>query len=175
MPLPEKYAWLKSEPAPRMLVEALKLYGITEKAGDQDNPEILAWAKELNIPAYIHDSIAWCGLFIAYVAKQAGKGVIKDPLWAANWSKWGTAQTVAMLGDVLLFRRPGGNHVAIYVGEDDVSYHVLGGNQGDKVSITRILKTRCWSIRRSVFATGQPANVRVIRMTGTGAISTNES
>lgn len=175
MNLPKQYQWLANESAPRMLVEALKLYGTTEKAGPDDNPVILQWAKELNIGAYQKDSIPWCGLFIAIVAKNAGKGVVANPLWAANWAKWGTEQKVAMLGDVLLFSRLGGNHVGIYVGEDEATYHVLGGNQGDKVSIIRILKGRCWTKRRSKFTTGQPANIRVVQLDAKGIISTNEA
>jgi cell wall-associated NlpC family hydrolase len=37
-----------------------------------------------------------------------------------------------MLGDVLVFRRGGGGHVALYVGEDEEAFHVLGGNQADR-------------------------------------------
>jgi len=33
-------------------------------------------------------------------------------------------------------------HVGFYAGEDATHYHVLGGNQSDSISITRIRKTR---------------------------------
>ena len=36
-----------------------------------------------------------------------------------------------MLGDILTFKRNGGGHVGLYVGEDKDCYHVLGGNQGN--------------------------------------------
>ena len=36
------YPWLLKENAPRMLIEALNLYGVKEKAGSENNPEILA-------------------------------------------------------------------------------------------------------------------------------------
>jgi hypothetical protein len=45
-------------------------------------------------------------------------------------------------GAVLVFEREGGGHVGFYVGEDGTSYHVIGGNQGDAVSVARIAKTR---------------------------------
>ena len=32
------YAWLQNEPAPRILVEAVRLFGVTEVAGNGDNP-----------------------------------------------------------------------------------------------------------------------------------------
>lgn len=54
-----------------------------------------------------------------------------------------------MLGDALTFKRNGGGHVGIYVGEDSTCYHVLGDNQSNMVCITRIEKTRCSGIRRT--------------------------
>jgi hypothetical protein len=33
-------------------------------------------------------------------------------------------------------------HVAFYAGEDETHYHVLGGNQSQTVSVTRITKQR---------------------------------
>jgi len=55
---------------------------------------------------------------------------------------------------VLVFDRAGGGHVGFYVGEDLTSYDVLGGNQGDRVSIMRLEKSRCvarrWPIGRAV-------------------------
>jgi cell wall-associated NlpC family hydrolase len=79
-----------------------------------------------------------------------------------------------MLGDVLLFSRGSGGHVGIYVGEDEKCYHVLGGNQGDAVSIVRIQKVRCIGIRRTDWSRAQPSNVRVIRLSSNGVISNNE-
>lgn len=172
--LPEKYKWLASEPGPKMILEGLKIYGTVETSGKADNPVILGWAKECGINHYFHDDIAWCGLTIAVIACRAGKPVPAKPLWAANWGSWGNKAIVAMLGDVLCFKRPGGNHVALYIGEDNLTYHILGGNQGDRVSITRILKERCWAIRRPDYGI-QPLNVRKIILTADGTISKNEA
>lgn len=174
MDLPLEYKWLSNEVAPKMIVEALKLYGIKETIGNEDNPVILQWAKELGLKDYTHDSIAWCGLFVGYVAHNAGKEVVEGPLWAANWLKFGNSANEAMLGDVLVFKRPGGNHVGLYVAEDKDTYHVLGGNQSDKVCITRILKVRCRGARRGIFNTGQPVNVRKIIVSASGIISQDE-
>ncbi len=55
------------------------------------------------------------------------------------------------LGAILVFwrgKRTGWlGHVGFYTGEDTSAYHVLGGNQGDKVSITRIAKERLLEAR----------------------------
>lgn len=177
MALPEKYQWLESEGAPKMIVEALKLYGTSEDLSIKNNATIIAWAAEVGgsvEDVYKSDAIPWCGLFMAVVTKRAGKEVVKSPLWALSWSNFGDKTDTPMLGDVLTFVRKGGGHVALYVGEDNTTYHLLGGNQSDKVSITRILKTRMYAARRPVYATAQPANVRKIILSPGGEISTDE-
>lgn len=75
---PKQYAWLLKEPGPKMLVEALKHYGVKEIAGARNSPEIMAWADELggNVRAvYQQDSTPWCGLFVAMLAHRAGKAL----------------------------------------------------------------------------------------------------
>lgn len=47
--LPAQYAWLSKEGGPKMLIEALKLFGTLEAPGAKDNPVILAWAAELGL------------------------------------------------------------------------------------------------------------------------------
>lgn len=173
--LPTQYQWLEQEPSPKMLLEFLKMYGVTEAPGTGDNPTILAWAKETGLEkVYIHDSIAWCGLAAAVAAQRAGKEVPKDPLWALNWAKFGTHTNVPMLGDILVFTRTGGGHVGLYVGEDDTAYHVLGGNTSDKVTIARIAKARLYTARRPIYSIAQPTNVRRIILSSNGELSTNE-
>lgn len=180
MQLPKAYAWLAKEPGPRILLEALKLYGTAEVPGPNDNPSILAWAKKTGLDrVYKDDETAWCGLFMAYVALQAGWGVPLNPLGARNWRAFGKAAKTAMLGDVLVFwreKRTGfKGHVGLCVGEDSVAFHVLGGNQKDRVSIDRIEKSRLLEARRCPWRINQPGNVRVVRLAATGAISKNEA
>ena len=79
-----------------------------------------------------------------------------------------------MFGDILVFSRGNGGHVGFYVGEDDTCYHVLGGNQSNMVNVTRILKSRCISIRRCSWKISQPLNVKVVKLSPNGIISTNE-
>lgn len=170
------YKWISVESGPKLIVEARKLLGVKEVPGSGDNIEILKWAESLGLEKeYRKDDIPWCGLFVAYVCKMAGQKVVDKPLWARNWANFGTKETVAMLGDILVFVRDGGGHVGFYVGEDKLSYHVLGGNQSDMVCITRIRKERCVAIRRTPWKFAQPDNVRVVMLEPSGAISTNES
>lgn len=175
--LPKKYAWLAGEPGPKMLLEALKVHGVIEGAGEKDNPTLLAWANEVGEKGFKHDSTAWCGLAMAVCAKRAGwaykpKG---NALWARNWASWGNPAKVAMLGDILVFPRGQGGHVAIYVGEDLDYYHILGGNQDNVMSIKRRAKKPLLAIRRAPWRVAQPANVRTVKMAADGPISKSEA
>jgi uncharacterized protein (TIGR02594 family) len=170
------YAFLKKEQSPRILVEAYKLIGVQEIVGKDHNPTIMQWAKDLGMEkTYTADEIPWCGLFMAHVCRVAGVDGVRNPLWARNWNNYGTRVTKAMLGDVLVFSRGSGGHVGIYVGEDTKAYHVLGGNQNNRVSIVRIDRSRCIGIRRTKWKIAQPANVRPIFLNAKGVISTNEA
>lgn len=176
MSLPAQYKWLEQEGAPKMLVEFLKIYGVVEAPGDNnDNPIITGWAKEIGVDKdYKHDLTPWCGLAVGVLAKRAGKDIPSSPLWALSWANFGSKAPEPMLGDVLVFKRTGGGHVGLYIGEDDQAYHVGAGNQGDKVSIARIEKSRLYAARRPVYSIGQPVNVRKVILKATGELSTNE-
>jgi uncharacterized protein (TIGR02594 family) len=169
------YNWLKQETSPRILVQAVSLIGTREIIGKNHNPVILSWAIELGLKVYTNDEIPWCGLFVAYCAHKAGVEVVDGPLWALNWAKYGTKESTPMLGDVLTFKRDGGGHVGLYVGEDRTHYHVLGGNQNNQVNVMRIAKSRLHQARRTAWKIAQPANVRVVNLSSQGIISNNEA
>ena len=134
-------------------------------------------AEELNLQrVYTRDEIPWCGLYVAYVCKKAKKEVVKNPLWARNWVKWGNGlkKGEAGLGDILVFSRGSGGHVGFYIGEDKLHYHVLGGNQKNKVSIIRIKKSRLLSARRAKY-NNVPPTVKPYIVSNTGIVSENEA
>ena len=179
MPIdPKNYAWLdRLAPLPRMIAEARKLLGIVEVPGKADSPIIMGWADELGGAierAYTADAVPWCGLFLAIVAKRAGKAVPDEPLWALNWGNFGERVAQPGLGDVLTFQRPGGGHVALYIGEDKAAYHVLGGNQSDQVCYARIAKIRLRAARRPAYV-AKPATAKPYILAATGALSRNEA
>lgn len=175
--LPIAYQWLADQAGPKILVEMVRLYGVKERPGPANNPEIMAWAREVGVP-YPADEVAWCGLTVAVAAKRAGYDFMPggNPLWARNWSAWGKAASIACLGDVLVFPRGKGGHVALYVGEDPTHYHILGGNQQDQVCVVRKPKKPILAIRRSPFRIGPPDNVKPVLLSASGApVSTKES
>lgn len=178
--LPSAYAWLSKEGAPRILVEALKLYGTRETAGPKSNADILQWAQEIGgwiADFYKEDEIPWCGLFIAICALRAGYPFNQKALGAKEWVNWGQQSpgNNPELGDVVIFTRKGGGHVGLYVGEDAEAYHVLGGNQSDEVNIARLSKDRFFAARRTAFRIGPPANIRRVFLNPSGRMSENEA
>jgi uncharacterized protein (TIGR02594 family) len=183
IPLPEKYQWLtKVRQLPNTIKECIKLHGTQEVVGKGSNATIIGWRDELNqngaiISGYSDDDIAWCGLYAAIVTYRRMKNireVVREPLWARNWLKYGVRPQQPGLGDVLVFERGSGGHVGFYVGEDSQCYHVFGGNQSDKVCITRVKKDRLLGARRPIYSE-VPKSVKPYLLGADGAVSTNEA
>ncbi len=132
-------------------LEAMRdITGMLEEPGSADNQQILAMADFIGdtFPdmaeyclAYNHDSIAWCGLTVAYCLAVAGIRPVFGPtdtdkfLWARAWTKFGTKLSKPKPGAIMVFERDGGGHVAFYEGENANNYSIRGGNQGDRVSV----------------------------------------
>ena len=174
MNVPKQFEWVAKLGSPKLVMFAITLYGTCERLPDgSDNPMLLRWAKICGLKDYTRTSIPWCGLFMAYVCKMVGWPVPEWPLGAVNWLKFGRKVSVAMFGDVLVFKRPGGHHVGIYIGKDALFYYVLAGNQGDKVCILRVARKRCIGIRRPPYEI-QPNTVVVRKLDGGVPVSTNE-
>jgi len=187
MSLPTQYQWLTTlKGIPNTVKFALWEYGTKEVVGRGSNKTILAWRDELNgattngkpiVTGYSDDDIAWCGLFAAIICYRRMKRieeVVKEPLWARNWAKYGVKADQPSLGDVLVFSRGSGGHVGFYVGHDATCFHVLGGNQSNAVTITRIEKSRMIACRRPPYAIAPPA-CKPFRLAASGAVSTNEA
>lgn len=174
--IPTRYRWLETlHPLPLMVRHALAELGVIEGPGSAENPVILGWAKEAGLAhAYGSDDIPWCGLFMAVIAKRAGKTVPDNPLWALSWGRFGVAANRPVLGDVLVFRRDGGGHVALYAGEDSRAFHVLGGNQADRVCFTRIGRSRLHAARRPPYRI-VPATAQPYFLAPAGGLSANEA
>jgi len=141
--VPKEPVWLR---------DARRYMGIKEIPGPKSNPVITGWAKRMGgwvASFYVDDDIPWCGLFVnnEIAVTLPNEPLLANPLGALNWNKFGTALDVPALGAILVFRRDGGGHVGFYVGEDETHYFVLGGNQSNSVSITRIAKSRLVGIR----------------------------
>lgn len=178
--LPNQYKDLETTYKTPLAKEALALYGVTEFAGNANNPIILEWAKELGHTIsdyYRKDEIAWCGLFMGVCAKRAGylppSGF--DALRAKSWANWGEPVYVDPVKyNILVFERTGGGHVGLYVGEDKKCYYVYGGNQGDKTGFARLPKERLFAVRREPMLI-YPSSLTRIYRSPNGVVSENEA
>jgi uncharacterized protein (TIGR02594 family) len=157
------------------LTVAKKCNGLREYPGAPSNPAIMNMAKRVGRFLGIHydgDHVPWCGLFAAYCVVEAGLTPPSIAVRASEWSGWGVPLKQAAPGAVLVFTRQGGGHVGFYVSEDRDYYHVLGGNQSDKVCVIKIAKNRCTAIR---WPAGKPVSGSPLIAVFNGNVSTNEA
>lgn len=163
---------------PKWLRAARAKLGTKEAAGSANSPTILGWAKRLGTKVlgmiYNADSVPWCGVFVAYCLQEDGIEPAAIAARATSWATWGQALRSERLapGAVLVFERPGGGHVGFYAGEDAKAYHVLGGNQGDAVTIARVAKERCIARR---WPTGRPVIGKPVQIAASKPISNDEA
>jgi uncharacterized protein (TIGR02594 family) len=128
----------------------------------RDNAKLRAWLKSDNKTLGDPAALPWCGDAVETAVKLAlpneplEGALASNPYWARNWSTFGRAAMGC--GSVGVFERPGGGgHVGFLVGHDATAYHVLGGNQGDSVNVTRIDKPRLIAARWPITWAHDPA------------------
>lgn len=100
----------------------------------------------------------WCAAFVNMVLLEnelpQSSTVSQFPLTARSFLKWGDKVDEPQQGDIVVFKRgePWQGHVGFYVNSRILNgkkvYHVLGGNQDDKVSIITYPADRLIGIRR---------------------------
>lgn len=158
---------------PHWLVLAREKIGQREIKGPKHNSWIAAAWGRLGAKWFNDDETPWCGLFVADCLERAGRKILPPAEFprALAWAKWGQPCT-PMVGAVVVFQRQGGGHVGFLVGESAENYYVLGGNQGDMVSIAPIAKARAVAVRWPHDVGLRPGGLP--RMTG-GVVSTNEA
>ncbi len=135
---------------PRWLDVAAGYIGTHEIAGPTSNPGILGWAKKMGgfVASYFtDDDIPWCALFVNACLEQVGLAGTHS-LAAASFLTWGLPLSYPAIGAVMVFTRPGGNHVGFYLGQrSNGDFRILGGNQGDTVSRIWMKPERLTGIR----------------------------
>jgi uncharacterized protein (TIGR02594 family) len=171
---------------PEWLTYARTLIGVREIKGPKHSATIMGWIKALGAGklgiTVRDDETAWCGTFVAHVLDKHGiplrervnptRNIIA--VRAKAWLGWGRMLLAERLGCIMVYDRKGGGHVGFYVGEDATHHHILGGNQGNAVSIMRLEKSRCIGMRWP-FGVDLP-EAKPVLLTPTGApVSDNEA
>lgn len=131
---------------------ASRFVGIKERPGNiADNPQIMAML-QLDDAWPGHDEVPWCSAFANYVAWLAGLERTKK-LNARSWLNVGVPIRVtdAQQGDIVVMERgsnPQTGHVGFLDRLQGGQIWILGGNQGDQVSVAAFSTSRVIGIRR---------------------------
>lgn len=137
---------------------AERFIGIAEVPGSQSNPAILAMLKlDQNWPA--DDATPWCSAFTNWIAWLLRLPRSKS-LRARSWLAVGQPIPLAHARpgfDIVILNRGGPQdpnvieapgHVGFYAGVDGPLVFLLGGNQGDKVSVAGFQISSVLGVRR---------------------------
>lgn len=126
---------------------AKKYIGLREIHGAPTAPLIASWLQRLGA-WWRDDETPWCGTFIAAVMQESSLKIPAAWYRAKEWASYGVGLSAPTLGCIAVLERPGGGHVGIVVGKDaNGNLMVLGGNQGDAVSIVPISPSRAIAYR----------------------------
>ncbi|CAA0145938.1 TIGR02594 family protein [Tenacibaculum maritimum] len=136
----------------KIIKTALTQYGIKEVAGLKDHPQIVNYFTTLGYDGEkLKDETAWCSAFANWVAKTAGYEYSKK-LHARSWLHIGTSTNNPQLGDIVVLWREKPSswkgHVGFFIKETNRYVYLLGGNQGNSVSIKAYPKNRVLDYRK---------------------------
>lgn len=128
--------------------------GLEEFPGAKHNPKIIKMYADSGNAWVQDDETPWCAAFVGSVLAQAGiKGTNK--LNARSYLNWGKPVELAEAkrDDIVVLERgkdPASGHVAFYDGPSPRKGYIrlLGGNQGNKVSVAEFPVSRVLGVRR---------------------------
>lgn len=144
------------------LTVAQQFLGLREGKGTIDNAMVVGML-QLDSGWVAHDDVPWCSAFVNFVCFCLGLPRSRS-LAARSWLIVGRAvpEEHAQPGfDVVVLKRGAGvqpgpdvlqapGHVGFFAGLDATTVSLLGGNQGDTVSLAHFPRTDILSIRRLV-------------------------
>ncbi len=134
---------------PDWLVHALSWLGVSERPGRAADPGIIAFYRDAGHPEVSDDSVAWCAAFAGACLARSGIAPTGS-LRARSYLDWGRPLDVPRRGAVVVLSR-GSNralgHVGFLVEARGDKVLILGGNQGDKVSVAAFPRSRVLGYR----------------------------
>jgi len=134
-----------------ILEVALDEFGVREISGKKDNPRVIQYFDDIGFDGKaLKDETAWCSAFANWVALQTG-ACMSNKLTARSWLKVGVKTDNPQLGDVVVLWRKSRSdwrgHVGFFIRETEGFVYILGGNQGNRVSIQAYHKNRLLEYR----------------------------
>lgn len=159
------------------ILSAARAYvGTQEWPGAQHNPVIVEFAAAAGAAWVQDDETPWCASFVGAVLAQVGLPNT-GKLNARSYLDWGDRVQVpdAQPGDIVVFWRGARDgwqgHVGFLVGWDGDNPIVLGGNQGDAVSIKPYPRNRLLQVRRAKMPRKSPMQSTTVRASTVTAVA----
>tara|TARA_R110000868_G_scaffold75179_3_gene217154 strand:- start:181 stop:618 length:438 start_codon:yes stop_codon:yes gene_type:complete len=124
--------------------------GQQEIKGEVHNPRIIEYHKMTTLAAK-NDETNWCSAFVCWCLEQAG---IRSTRMAnaRSYLNWGNEVATPYEGCIVVLKRgkePWQGHVGFFISIVDDEVLVLGGNQGDRVSVHSFHKSRILAFRET--------------------------
>ncbi len=165
---------------PHWLKTAHSYLGLRELPGAKHNPKILEWWSKIRAP-FSDDETPWCAAFVGGVLEESKIRSSKSAS-ARSYQYWDFPLAGPSVGAIAVFwrnkKKGWKGHVGFIVGRNvNNDLMILGGNQGDKVSILpfptkRVLSYR-WPMMVSLPKSSTLRNLPILD--SNGKLSTNES
>lgn len=136
-------------PQPRWLDIAWGDLGVAEIAGSRHNARIVRTYADVGHPEVDNDEVAWCAAFLGACLERAGIGSTRS-LMARSYLNWGEPADEPRYGAIAVLSRgsdPSLGHVGFLVGETASDIILLGGNQGDAVTVQAFPRSRLLACR----------------------------
>jgi uncharacterized protein (TIGR02594 family) len=131
--------------------------GVAEIPGAAANPRIALYLASVGQPG--SDEIPWCSAFAHWCITEAG-GIGTGKPNARSWLAWGKEIQVPQIGAIAVFKRGTGwqGHVGFVLDVSPGRVCLLGGNQGDRVSVAMYGAAELLGYRRAMTAAEQQAS-----------------
>lgn len=137
---------------PSWMFNARHYLGTAEIPGPKTSAVIGKWLHRLKA-WWNEDETPWCGTYVAAIMAEVDYSRPRHWYRARAWLDWGHKLDKPVPGCIVIFERKGGGHVGFVVGETkDGHLLVLGGNQGNRVSIAPFSKDRVLGYRWPISA-----------------------
>lgn len=134
---------------PPWLAAAWAEFGVREIPGKEDAPAILRYFREAGDTGIETEATPWCAAFLGAMLKRAGYSGTGS-LLARSYLDWGDPLDAARLGAVAVLSRgddPNAGHVGFLLSDTNGKIYLLGGNQGDAVTVAGFDKARLLGLR----------------------------
>lgn len=134
---------------PPWLEAAWAEFGVREIPGKEDAPEILRYFRDAGDTSVETEATPWCAAFLGAMLKRAGYAGTGS-LLARSYLDWGDRLDSPRFGAVAVLSRgddPNAGHVGFVLSDTNGKLYLLGGNQGDAVTVASFDRARLLGLR----------------------------